>query len=92
MAKLLFLPLSIGTGLLAGLISKKIFELLWGKIDGQEPPKPEDREAQVGELALALVIEGALFGVVKGLVDHGSRHGFAKLTGTWPGDEKAQAE
>ena len=92
MAKLLFLPLSIGTGLLAGLIGKKAFESLWGKIDGQEPPKPEDRKARVGKLALALVVEGALFRVVKGLVDHGSRQGFAKLTGTWPGEEKVQSE
>jgi hypothetical protein len=92
MAKLLFLPLSIGTGLLAGLIGKKAFELLWGKIDGQEPPKPEDREAHIGRLTLALFVEGALFRVVKGLVDHGSRQGFAKLTGTWPGDKKAQTE
>lgn len=92
MAKLLFLPLSIGTGLLAGLISKKTFELLWGKIDGREPPKPQDRGAHAGKLALALVIEGALFRVVKGLVDHGSRQGFAKLTGMWPGDRKTQTE
>jgi hypothetical protein len=92
MAKLLFLPLSIGTGLLAGLISKKAFELLWGKIDDQEPPKPEHQRADLRKLVLALGIEGALFRVVKGLFDHGSRHGFAHLTGTWPGDEKPQSE
>lgn len=91
MAKLFFLPFSIGGGLLAGLISKKIFELLWRKVDDQEAPKPESRGAHIGKLALALVIEGALFRGVKGLVDHGSRHGFAKLTGTWPGDDKDKA-
>jgi hypothetical protein len=92
MAKLLFLPFSVATGLLAGLISKKTFELLWGKIDGQAPPVPKDREADAGKLALALILEGALFRAVKGMLDHGSRQGFAKLTGTWPGNKKAQAQ
>jgi hypothetical protein len=92
MAKLLFLPLSIGTGLLAGLIGKKTFERLWGAIDDHEPPKPENRGAHLGKLALALGIEGALFRLVRGLVDHGSRRGFARLTGIWPGDEEPQPE
>jgi hypothetical protein len=91
MAKLLFRPIGVVTGLLAGLISKKIFQLLWGEIDEKEPPKPNRREAPLGKLALALIIEGALFRAVKGLVDHLSRQGFAKLTGSWPGEGSRQA-
>jgi hypothetical protein len=86
MAKLFFMPFSIATGLLAGLISKKAFELIWRRIDSREPPQPKDRQAGFGKLALALGLEGALFRVVKGLVDHGSRRGFASITGAWPGD------
>jgi Protein of unknown function (DUF4235) len=92
MAKILFLPFSIGSGLLAGLISKKTFELLWGRIDDHEPPKPEDRSAEFGKLALALAVEGALLRAVKGLVDHGARRGFTGLTGIWPGNEHGQTE
>jgi hypothetical protein len=83
----MFLPVSIGGGLLAGVIGKKLFGLIWGAIDDQEPPQPEHRGIHPGKLALALAIEGALFSVVKGLVDHGSRHAFTRLTGSWPGDE-----
>jgi hypothetical protein len=92
MAKLLFLPFSIGTGLLAGLVSKKTFERLWGLVDDRQASQPKDREVQLSKLALALAlaIEGALFRVVKGVVDHGSRAGFARLTGAWPGDEEPQ--
>jgi Protein of unknown function (DUF4235) len=92
MAKLLFLPLSIATGLLAGLLSKKTFELIWTLIDDQEAPKPEHRHAPLGKLALALTFEGALFRLVKGFVDHTSRRGFNSLTGTWPGDEQPEAK
>jgi Protein of unknown function (DUF4235) len=92
MTKLLFLPVSLGTGILAGILGKRAFETLWGAIDDEEPPQPEHRRAQLGKLALALAIEGALFRLLKGLVDHASRHGFARLTGAWPGEEEPETE
>jgi Protein of unknown function (DUF4235) len=92
MAKLFFMPFGIASGLLAGLISKKAFDLIWGRIDSREPPQPKDREAGFGKLALALGLEGALFRLVKGLVDHGSRRGFASITGAWPGARTKSSE
>lgn len=92
MSKLLFLPVSLGTGILAGILGKRAFETLWSVIDDEEPPQPEHRRAQLGKLALALAIEGALFRLLKGLVDHASRRGFARLTGVWPGEEEPETE
>ncbi len=92
MGKIVFLPVSVGGGLLAGLIGKKLFGLIWGVIDDQEPPQPEHRDIHLGKLALALAIEGALFSLIKGFVDHGSRHAFTRLTGSWPGDEEPTTE
>ncbi len=43
MGKAFFLPVSIGGGLLAGLIGKKLFGLIWGVIDDEAPPGPEYR-------------------------------------------------
>jgi hypothetical protein len=90
--KLVFLPVSIGTGLLAGLVGRKLFGVIWGVIDDQEPPSAEHREVNVLKLIAALLIEGALFSLIKGLVDHGSRHAFARVTGAWPGDEQPEAK
>jgi hypothetical protein len=87
MAKLLFMPFRLGAGVLAGMLGKKAFDLIWSRIDDREPPQPENRRISIGKLALALGLEGALFRLVRGLVDHGSRRGFASLTGAWPGDE-----
>jgi hypothetical protein len=87
MSRLIFTPVSIVTGLLAGLLGKRIFRGLWGVVDDEEPPKPEERPVPLGRLALALTIEGALFRLVKGLVEHGSRHAFCQLTGSWPGEK-----
>jgi Protein of unknown function (DUF4235) len=90
--KVMFLPVSIGTGLLAGLIGKKLFGVIWGAIDDQEPPRAEHRQVNVLKLIAALLIEGALFSLIKGLIDHGSRHAFARVAGAWPGDEQPQAK
>jgi hypothetical protein len=92
MGKLMFLPISIGSGLVAGLIGKKVFQLIWGVIDDEEAPKAEHRYISVPKLVAALAIEGALFALIKGLVDHGSRRAFARATGAWPGQERPEPE
>jgi hypothetical protein len=88
--KFLFLPISIAGGLAAGQVSKKLFDFIWGRFDDEDAPRPKHREIALPKLALALVVEGALFRLVKGLVDHASRRGFWKATGSWPGEEKPE--
>jgi hypothetical protein len=88
--KFIFMPISIASGLAAGQLSKKIFDLVWGKIDEEDAPHPKHREIDLRKMALALLIEGALFRLIKGLVDHGSRRGFERATGSWPGEERPE--
>ena len=61
-------------------------------IDDQEAPKAEHRQISLPKLAAALLIEGALFALIRGFVDHGSRQVFARMTGAWPGDEKPELQ
>ena len=90
--KFLFAPISIGAGLLAGLVAQKLFERLWALVDDEDPPEPDNREVPVLKLVAALAVEGAIFRLVKGLTDRGARKGFAALVGTWPGDDPAREE
>jgi hypothetical protein len=85
-SSVIFRPLSIVAGLLAGLAGKKLFRGLWRVVDEEPPPKPDERPVAIGLLVLALAMEGAVFRLVKGLADHGSRHAFSRLTGSWPGE------
>jgi hypothetical protein len=87
---LVFKPIGILSGLLAGMVGRKIFELVWGLIDDQDPPEPKYRRIHLGKLAAALLLEGAIFRVLRGLADHGARHSFLKLAGEWPGEESPQ--
>lgn len=56
--------------------------------DEEDPPGAEDREVSYPKLIAALLLEGAIFRLVKGVVDRGARSSFASLTGRWPGDEE----
>jgi hypothetical protein len=88
--KLAFLPLSILGGLIVGALAKFTFERIWGAIDEEEPPEPDQRDVSLPKLAIALLIEGAIFRLVKGLFDHGARRGFERWTGSWPGEESPE--
>lgn len=89
---LVFRPIGILAGLAAGFVGQKIFELVWGLFDDEDAPEPKYREIGLGKLAIALVLEGAIFRVLRGLADHGARHGFARLTGEWPGQERPEED
>ena len=88
--KVLFVPLSIGNGLVAGLLARKLFDVMWGLVYDVEPPAPEHREIAWGRLLLAVAIQGGLFRVVRGAIDRASRQGYLALTGAWPGEERPE--
>jgi hypothetical protein len=90
--KFVFTPFSIVLGLIAGIVGQKIFEKIWGLVDDEEAPSPQYREFSWPKLVVALLVEGAIFRLVKGLTDHGARRAFAGITGAWPGEEAPERE
>jgi hypothetical protein len=92
MAKVLFIPVSIGGGLLAGAVAKKIFNQLWGLIDEEEPPDSKHRDIAWGKLLIAAAVQGAIFRAMKEATDHYSRRAFARTTGSWPGEKRPDPE
>lgn len=89
--KLIFAPIGIIAGLLAGLVAQKGFDRLWAVFDDDEPPEPDQRDIPYPKLIAALLVEGAIFRVTKGVVDHGVRSGFARMTGAWPGQSSERS-
>jgi hypothetical protein len=89
---LAFRPIGILLGIAAGIGARKIFDALWGLIDDREAPNPEHREIDWVKFISSLLIQGAIFRLIRGLVDHHSRRVYAGLTGTWPGQEYPEPE
>lgn len=90
MSKALFTPFSIVSGLVAGLLGRQLFRGLWRLVDEEEAPDPKHREIDGRKLIAALLLEGAIFRTIRGLADHGARHSFRALTGSWPGQERPE--
>lgn len=89
--KVLFAPIGILAGLVAGLVAQKGFERVWAIVDEEQAPEVENRDVSYPKLVLALLLEGAIFRLVKGMVERGARVGFASATGRWPGVEEAES-
>lgn len=90
--KAFFTPFSIVVGLIAGQLSKRLFIAAWGLFDDHEAPKPKHREIAIGQLVVALIVEGAIARLVRGMADHGLRQAWASATGAWPGEERPEEE
>jgi hypothetical protein len=86
--KLLYKPFGIVFGIVAGILSKKLFEALWGVFDKEEPPKPTTLETTWPKVIGAAVVEGVTFKVTRAAVDRVGAKGFAHLTGYWPGEKE----
>jgi uncharacterized protein DUF4235 len=88
----IFTPLGLILGLASGQVATKIFDRVWALFDDEEAPRPKHREVPLTKMLIALLIEGAIFRVVRGLTDHGARHAWRRLTGQWPGEERPEPE
>jgi hypothetical protein len=87
MAKFLYAPFGILASVLGGLIASAIFKQVWKRVsDESDPPKPRQSEYGWKELLPAAALQGAIFTVVKTIIDRSGARGFQKLTGAWPGD------
>lgn len=74
---------SIGGGLLAGMIFKR----LWARFapGGQDnPPTARGTDYPLKQIVIAALLQGALYSLVKATIDRGGAHLFQRLTGEWP--------
>jgi hypothetical protein len=88
--KLVYKPFGIVLGLLAGLVSKKLFDVVWGMFDKEEPPKPTTRDAEWSKVLAAAAVQGVTFKVTRAAVDRVGAKGWDHLFGVWPGDKKQE--
>ncbi|HVS28969.1 MAG TPA: DUF4235 domain-containing protein [Solirubrobacteraceae bacterium] len=90
--KLLYKPLGIVFGVLAGLLGRRLFQGLWGLIDEQDPPTATTKPSTWKKVLAAAALEGLTFKVARAAVDRAGASGFERVTGVWPGEQPAQPE
>lgn len=90
--KLMYKPFAVVLGLIAGFLSKKIFDQVWGLIDDREPPKPNTERATWPKVLAAAAVEGLTFRVTRAAVERAGAKAFAGVTGAWPGEREPEVE
>ena len=88
-AKILYRPWGLVASLVGGLIAGQIFQQVWKALDpdsSEDPPKPLESEYRLRKILVAALIQGAIFAVVRALIDRGGARAFERWTGEWPGD------
>jgi hypothetical protein len=83
--KILYKPVGIVGGILAGAVAGAIFKRTWKLIEHDDtPPHPRDEDRRWAEILLAATIQGAIFAAIKAAVDRGGATAMRRATGAWP--------
>ena len=87
--KLIYKPFGLVLGILAGLLSKRIFDFIWSRFDDEEAPEATTRDVSTAKAVSAAALQGLVFKGTRAAVDRYGARSFYRMTGTWPGP-KAQ--
>jgi hypothetical protein len=90
--KLLYKPIGLMLGVLAGLLGRRAFDFVWTKISDEEPPEPTTRETTWRRVLAAAAVQGVIFRVTRVAVDRYGAIGWHYLTGSWPGEERPEPD
>ena len=84
----IYKPIGLIMGILSGLLSKRIFNFVWTKIDDEDPPKATTQETSWAKLLSSAAVQGVIFKMTRVVVDRYGAVGFNYLTGVWPGEKR----
>jgi hypothetical protein len=87
-AKVLYRPVGIVSSIAGGLIASMLFKQIWKRVsrgDNADPPTPLQSEYPFKEILIAALLQGAIFSVVKAIIQRQGAKGFERVTGEWPG-------
>ncbi|MET7682414.1 DUF4235 domain-containing protein [Streptomyces sp. NPDC005423] len=86
---LVYQPVGLVLGAVSGALAARAFRAAWKAVRHEDDaPDPLDRDRGWGEILLAAAVQGALFAVVRGVVDRSGAKAIERSTGTWPAQDK----
>ncbi|CAN5520507.1 DUF4235 domain-containing protein [soil metagenome] len=87
-AKILYRSVGLAGSMGGGILAGAIFKQVWRRVspgDKSDPPTPLETEYPIKEILIAAAIQGAIYSVVKTVIDRQGARLFEKATGEWPG-------
>jgi Protein of unknown function (DUF4235) len=88
MSTIQYKAVSLGAGLLGGMLAGAVFRKAWQLAAGQdEAPSATDPGRGWGEILLAAALQGAVTAIIRAAVDRSTAAGTRRLTGSWPGED-----
>ncbi|WP_277212625.1 DUF4235 domain-containing protein [Isoptericola croceus] len=88
-AKILYRPFGLVSSIVGGIVAGQVFRQVYKRVapgHPDDPPKPLESEYALKEIVLASLLQGAVFSLVKALIDRAGARVFQRWTGEWPGD------
>ncbi|MBT2550435.1 DUF4235 domain-containing protein [Arthrobacter sp. ISL-65] len=85
----LYRPIGLASGLIGGVIAGQIFKQVWKHAapgDRDQAPTALASDYALKEILIAAAIQGAIFAVIKTILDRGGARLFERWTGEWPGN------
>jgi Protein of unknown function (DUF4235) len=78
---------SVGLSVLGAIVAGAVFKRIWRVATQEdEAPSATDERRSWSEVLIAAALQGAIFAVIKAVLDRGTATAARELTGTWPGD------
>jgi hypothetical protein len=86
-AKVLYRPVGLTSSILGGLLAGIIFKQVWRRATPGDPDPPTALESEydLKEILIAATVQGAIYSLVKTLIDRGGARAFQRWTDEWPG-------
>ncbi|MBA3529256.1 MAG: DUF4235 domain-containing protein, partial [Propionibacteriaceae bacterium] len=86
LATMAYKPIGLGSSLLAATAAAALFKQIWRRLAHEDDaPSALQSEYSLRTILAAAAIQGAIFAVVKALIERGGANVFHKVTGSWPG-------
>lgn len=86
-AKVLYRPVGIVSSIAGGLVANAIFTRVWRRAspgDNTDPPSALDPSHKLSEILIATALQGAIFAVIKTVIDRAGARAFQRWSGEWP--------
>jgi hypothetical protein len=85
LGKIAYKPVGLLAGIAAGAVAGAVFKQIWKLTSGDDDaPNATDEDRGWGEILAAAALQGAIFALVKAVVDRSGAAGVRRLTGEWP--------